>query len=214
MDTNQTKCPYVRLRQNTNRVPKRDDSIANTSRPAPSRRSSLDRRDHVARRRRPRATHAERRACRALDPDARLRLEVRSRRSPWTPPFAPIISPERFRSSASRQRHRAFNVPPDVEHARRLSAFSGRSRPRTPADSRRSMARRDTANAPARREPKRALPPRPRARTERSIRNTTSSIHPSEAAPRKKRQRAFARISRRVDAPAHDDALSLPHTRD
>ena len=177
MDTNQTKCPYVRLRQNTNRVPKRDDSIANTSRPAPSRRSSLDRRDHVARRRRPRATHAERRACRALDPDARLRLEVRSRRSPWTPPFAPIISPERFRSSASRQRHRAFNVPPDVEHARRLSAFSGRSRPRTPTDSRRSMARRDTANAPARREPKRALPPRPRARTERSIRNTTSSIH-------------------------------------
>jgi len=137
----------------------------------------LDRRDHVARRRRPRATHAERRARRALDPDARLRLEVRSRRSPWTPPFAPIISPERFRSSASRQRHRAFNVPPDVEHARRLSAFSGRSRPRTPADSRRSMARRDTANAPARREPKRALPPRPRARTERSIRNTTSSIH-------------------------------------
>ena len=83
----------------------------------------------------------------------------------------------RFRSSASRQRHRAFNVPPDVEHARRLSAFSGRSRPRTPTDSRRSMARRDTANAPARREPKRALPPRPRARTERSIRNTTSSIH-------------------------------------
>ena len=105
MDTNQTKCPYVRLRQNTNRVPKRDDSIANTSRPAPSRRSSLDRRDHVARRRRPRATHAERRACRALDPDARLRLEVRSRRSPWTPPLAPIISPERFRSTASRQRH-------------------------------------------------------------------------------------------------------------
>ena len=132
-DTNQTKCPYVRLRQNTNRVPKRDE---NTSRPAPSRRSSLDRRDHVARRRRPRATHAERRARRALDPDARLRLEVRSRRSPWTPPFAPIISPERFRSSASRQRHRAFNVPPDVEHARRLSAFSGRSRPRTPASSR------------------------------------------------------------------------------
>ena len=83
----------------------RSKTRPNTSRPAPSRRSSLDRRDHVARRRRPRATHAERRACRALDPDARLRLEVRSRRSPWTPPFAPIISPERFRSTASRQRH-------------------------------------------------------------------------------------------------------------
>ena len=171
MDTNQTKCPYVRLRQNTNRVPKRDDSIANTSRPAPSRRSSLDRRDHVARRRRPRATHAERRACRAFDPDARLRLEVRSRRSPWTPPLAPIISPERFRSTASRQRH-PRSSPQTSSTRGGFPRFRDAPDHGLPPPSRRSMARRDTANAPARREPKRALPPRPRACPERSIRNT------------------------------------------
>ena len=168
-DTNQTKCPYVRLRQNTNRVPKRDP--INTSRPAPSRRSSLDRRDHVARRRRPRATHAERRACRALDPDARLRLEVRSRRSPWTPPLAPIISPERFRSTASRQRH-PRSSPQTSSTRGGFPRFRDAPDHGLPPPSRRSMARRDIANAPARREPKRALPPRPRACPERSIRNT------------------------------------------
>lgn len=185
----------------------------NTSRPAPSRRSSLDRRDHVARRRRPRATHAERRARRALDPDARLRLEVRSRRSPWTPPFAPIISPERFRSSASRQRHRAFNVPPDVEHARRLSAFSGRSRPRTPASSRGVRWPVEIPRTHRRVASRSARFPRVRARAP-SARSETRRLRFIRSASEKAPLRKKARISRRVDAPAHDDALSLPHTRD
>ena len=137
----------------------RSKTRPNTSRPAPSRRSSLDRRDHVARRRRPRATHAERRACRALDPDARLRLEVRSRRSPWTPPFAPIISPERFRSTASRQRH-PRSSPQTSSTRGGFPRFRDAPDHGLPPPSRRSMARRDTANAPARREPKRALPSR------------------------------------------------------
>ena len=63
------------------RVPKEDFFVS---------RPHKTRRDHVARRRRRRPPHAETRARRAFDTGTRLRLEVRPRRSPWTPPFATL----------------------------------------------------------------------------------------------------------------------------
>ena len=55
--------------------------------------------------------------------------------------------------------------------------------------------------------------PRVRARAP-SARSETRRLRFIRSASEKAPLRKKARISRRVDAPAHDDALSLPHTRD
>ena len=102
------------------RVPKEDFFVS---------RPHKTRRDHVARRRRRRPSHAESRARRAFDTGARLRLEVRPRRSPWTPlsrPSARALSVIRVPSTAPAL------VPPNVERAEAFRARDtghGTSRP-------------------------------------------------------------------------------------
>jgi hypothetical protein len=111
----------------------------------------------------------------------------------------PSTAPRFQRPPRRRARAEAFRVfgtlPTTDSH--RLAAFDGPSRYRERTGASRAEARASPASARAHR----ALDPK-------------HDVFDSSEAPRKKRQRAFARISRRVDAPAHDDALSLPHTRD
>ena len=180
----------------------RSKTRPNTSRPAPSRRSSLDRRDHVARRRRPRATHAERRACRALDPDARLRRGTLSAIAVDAPSSRPASRPSAFgqprpvngtRARPPRRRARAeafrvFGTLPTTD-PRSLAAFDGPSRYRERTGASRAEARASPASA---RVP-RALDPK----------------HDLEA---KKRLNAFARSASSTRPGSRRRSLPSSHT--